>query len=33
VLKNSLFFWRAAGKKIDDLKGTEKVRITLQLLF
>ena len=33
VLKNSLYFWRAAGKKIDDLKGTEKVRITLQLLF
>ena len=33
VLKSSLYFWRAAGKKIDDLKGSERVRITLQLLF
>jgi hypothetical protein len=33
VLKNSLYVWRAAGKKIDDLKGSERVRITLQLLF
>jgi phage terminase small subunit len=33
VLKNSLFHWSATGKKIDDLKGSEKVRVTLQLLF
>jgi formylglycine-generating enzyme required for sulfatase activity len=33
VLKNSLYVWRAAGKKIEDLKGSERVRITLQLLF
>jgi hypothetical protein len=33
VIKNSLFFWRAAGKKIDSLKEGEKVRVTLRLLL
>lgn len=33
VIRNSLFFWRAAGKKIDALKDGEKVRVTLQLLL
>ncbi|MFM7799119.1 MAG: hypothetical protein ACKPBA_09085 [Planctomycetota bacterium] len=33
VIRNSLFFWRAAGKKIEQLKDGEKVRVTLQLLL
>ena len=33
VIRNSLFFWRAAGKRIDALKEGEKVRVTLQLLL
>lgn len=33
VIRNSLFFWRATGKKIDALQGDEKVRVTLQLLL
>ena len=33
VIRNSLFFWRAAGKKVDSLKNDEKVRVTLQLLL
>jgi hypothetical protein len=33
VIRNSLFFWRATGRKIDELKGDEKVRVTLTLLL
>lgn len=33
VIRNSLFFWRAAGRKIEQLKGDEKVRVTLHLLL
>lgn len=33
VIRNSLFFWRAAGKKIDQLQEGEKVRVTLQLIL
>lgn len=33
VIRNSLFFWRAAGRKIEQLKDDEKVRVTLQLLL
>lgn len=33
VIRNSLFFWRATGRKIDELTGDEKVRVTLTLLL
>jgi hypothetical protein len=33
VIRNSCFFWRAAGRKIEQLKGDEKVRVTLHLLL
>jgi hypothetical protein len=33
VLRNAMLFWTAEGKKVDALKGDEKVRLTLQILF
>ncbi len=33
VLRNAMLFWTAEGKKVEALKGDEKVRVTLQILF
>jgi hypothetical protein len=33
VIRNSLFFWRASGAKIDSLKTGEKARVTLRLML